>query len=372
MRWRFMPLIIVILLLILIAIGAIGVKLLVFNENEGSVNEQMEYSEKPIIKLDKEVDEEKGKISIKVSATTKDGTSIKQIVLPNGKTIMGSSTTFEANENGDYAFTVYNEKGISNTEIINISELKEISATNPYIPEGFSAVGGSPITGYVIEDEYGNQYVWVPVEDGKLTRVRMSKNEYQETSEAATELVNSVAKYYGFYIARFEASEYEIDGKIVAASMAGKTPWFNITCTDAIKKASESAKAFGYEGYSTALISSYAWDTTLEWIDNSVTNYSSSIDYGNYTGTIYPTGYTEKDNINNICDLAGNVREWTTEIYKESEEDSNSSISRNTEEIKNRVVRGGSASSQRVPMAYTGYAENTYDSYWGFRMVLYK
>ena len=371
MKERFLPLIIVILLLIVIAIGALCVKIFVLDKNDSSVHEQLEVSEKPIIELEKEVDENnKGKVFIKISARTEDGTGIKQIVLPDGTTIMGSSTTFEVNENGDYEFLVYNENGISNSETINVSELEEISASNPYIPEGFTEVGGIPEAGYVIEDEYGNQYIWVPVENGKLTRTRMLNTEYEETSEAATSLVNSVAKYYGFYIARFEASQYELNGKVVAASMSGKTPWLNITCQDAINNAAESAKAFGYEGYSTALISSYAWDTTLEWIDSRVTNYSSNIEYGNYSGTIYPTGYTTKDNVNNICDLAGNVREWTTEIYKPSSTDSNSRG--NSENIINRVVRGGSASSQRTPNAYTGYAEDTYDAYWGFRMVLYK
>lgn len=376
MKGKISPLIIVILLLIVIVISILCVSLFVFRQPEEPVNEQLEVFEKPIIELTKEIDEnDKDKVLIKVSATTEDGSMIKQIILPDGTSIMGSSTTFEVDENGDYEFIVYTEKGISNKETINISELEEISSTNPYVPEGFSIVGGEPNSGYVIEDEYGNQYVWVPVENGKLTRTRMLDTEYEETSEAATALVNSVAKYYGFYIARFESSQYEIDGKTVAASMAGKTPWTNITCQDAIKSSVESAVAFGYEGYNTALISSYAWDTTLNWINTRVEDYSSKTNYGNYSETIYPTGYTSEDNINNICDLAGNVREWTTEIYKYTNKDKNSKNSKNNKDIGTyiyRIVRGGCANLTRSPMAYTAYAEDTDGDYWGFRMVLYK
>ncbi len=376
MGGKFSPLIIGILLLIVIAIGALFINIFVLNKPEKPVDEQMEVSEKPIIELTKEVDEnDKDKVSIKVNATTEDGSSIKQIILPDGTTIMGSSTTFEVTENGDYEFLVYTEKGISNKETINISELEERSSTNPYVPEGFSVVGGVPDSGYVIEDQHGNQYVWVPVENGKLTRTRMLDTEYEETSEAATALVNSVAKYYGFYIARFEASQYEIDGKTVPASMPGKTPWTNITCQDAIKNCVESAVAFGYEGYNTSLISSYAWDTTLEWINTKVEDYSSKTNYGNYTETIYPTGYTTEDNINNICDLAGNVREWTTEIYKYTTEEKNTKSSKNNKDVGTyiyRIVRGGCANLTRPPMAYTAYAEDTDGEYWGFRMVLYK
>lgn len=379
MEGKFSPLIIGILVLIVIAIAALCVNIFFFSKPEESVGEQIEISEKPIIELAKEIDENnKEKVYIKVSAATEDGSMIKQIILPDGTTIMGSSTTYEVTENGDYEFLVYSEKGISNKETINVSELEEISSMNPYVPEGFSVIGGYPDSGYVIEDEYGNQYVWVPVSNGKLVRTRMLDTEYEETSEAATALVNSVAKYYGFYIARFEASQYEIDGKVVAASMAGKTPWTNITCQDAIKTSVESAGAFGYEGYNTALISSYAWDTTLEWINTRVEDYSSKTNYGNYTETILPTGYTAEDNINNICDLAGNVREWTTEIYKYTTADKNNKNSKSSKDNKDigtyiyRIVRGGCANLTRPPMAYTAYAEDTDGDYWGFRMVLYK
>mgnify|MGYP003317301144 CR=1 FL=1 len=55
-----------------------------------------------------------------------------------------------------------------------------------------------------------------------------------------------------------------------------------------------------------------------EEINKRVKNYSTSLNYGNYTGTIRNTGQTETDVINNICDMSGNVREWTTETNTEN------------------------------------------------------
>ena len=52
----------------------------------------------------------------------------------------------------------------------------------PYVPEGFSYVEGEWNTGFVIQDENGNQYVWVPctnkgnTEIPKLERKNFSRN----------------------------------------------------------------------------------------------------------------------------------------------------------------------------------------------------
>ena len=123
-------------------------------------------------------------------------------------------------------------------------------------------------------------------------------------------------------------------------------------------------------------MNSYAWDTTLAWLNKSLSNtYSSSISHGNYGGTIKPTGGTNSDIVNNICDMAGNVREWTSEIYKGSQTNKkkNNNNKKNTGNAEiYRVVRGGSASLSKTASGYTAYEENSSESYWGFRMIMYK
>lgn len=370
MGGKLTPIIIILLLLIIVGIGFFAFNLLAV-DHSNNTNTVQEVLAEPIVELAQEIDEKKEKATITVSAYTDDGTPIKEIILPDDSDVVDSEATYVVEKNGTYEFTVYAENGKSTTQSITIEGINEISDINPYIPEGFSALGGEPNSGFVIEDKYGNQYVWVPVPTGKLTRNTMLDTDYEDTNNAASELVNSVAKYYGFYIARFETSQYELNGEIVAATMAGKNPWTNINGQDAINVSSKSGEIFGYTDSHTALISSYAWDTVLEWVDKSVTNYSSNTNYGNYSGTIYPTGNTSDDMVNHICDLAGNVREWTTEIYKSGEEKSKRK-SANNETVIYRVVRGGSANLNRTPSAHIGYAEDTSDNYWGFRMVLYR
>ncbi len=364
------PVIIVVLLVVVIVIAVVIFGLFTgkggFTDTPGENKVSTNEIAKPKLNLEKESDEKDvSSVKIIANATMEDESEISEIVRPDGTIEKGNYTVFEATENKKYTFEVVAANGQKEKATIEVTEIAEISATNPYVPVGFSVINENVEEGFVIEDENGNQYVWVPVESGRLTRGTMLDGKFEDSASSATALVNSVAKYYGFYIGRFEASQYNMDGDVVAASMAGKVPWTNITYLDAFNYATEAGEKFGYEDCFTALINSYAWDTALDWIDKTHNNYSKNTDNGNYDGTVLPTGTTEKDTVNYICDLAGNVREWTTEIYKDSSNN-------NTGGVKQRVIRGGSANLRRTPSSHIGYPENTSETYWGFRLILYK
>lgn len=360
------PIIIFVVVLVLIAMG-IFVYSLMNSSGDSTQGEQTEDNlTKPVVNLTLDTtDENQEEVNILAYASMEDGTEITKIILPNGEEVSAKEATYKVTENGEYTFKVIAENGEETETSITVSNIKEISAFNPYIPEGFSKVEDTSVeTGFIIKDTYGNEYVWVPVENGSLMRDTNFDSKYEETDSTASALVNSVAQNYGFYIARFEASEYDLNGEKVAASMIGQTPWTNITYLEAAQYANDVSTKFGYEDVKSAMLNSYVWDTVLKWFDKSAENYSTSVDYGNYSGTIYPTGATQKDIIYNICDIAGNVREWTTEIYKDQ--------TTGNEDVVYRVVRGGSASLGRTPKSHTGYAENIFENYWGFRIILYK
>ena len=290
------PVVIIALIVVFIAVGALIINFIVTGNIPGTTNNKenpSDVSTKPVINLSKDSEGDKPKkVTITAYATTTDKAGIKEIILPDGTVVEGDTATYEVEENGKYKFTANCVNGESDNLSIEVTEIPEISSNNPYIPEGFTPVDedASVDEGFVIEDEEGNQYVWIPVETGKLTRNTMLSINYEESNSTASALVNSVAKYYGFYMARFEASQFEKDGEIVAASMQGKVPWTNITFQDAMEAANKSGEIFEYEDCHTALINSYAWDTTLAWIDTTTETYSSSTTYGNYDGTIFPTG----------------------------------------------------------------------------------
>lgn len=373
---KFLPIIIGALCVILALVIVFGVSLFSNNENGNDNTNQVEQELiSPVLDLSlNTMKENQSEVTIKVVATTDDENGIKYIELPDKTQVFAETKEYKVTENGKYTFKAVGVNGVENSLSIEVTNIKEISSDNPYIPSGFEHIGGEVETGFVIQDSFGNQYVWVPVPTGILTRSTMMSTDYSESNSSATALVNSVAKNYGFYIARFEASSYEDGEQKVAATMGEKMPWTNLTFREAEQAAILSSDVFKYENVSTALVNSYAWDTTLEWINKSVTNYSTNTSYGNYSGTIYPTGSTQSDQMNYICDLAGNVREWTTEEYAPITSNANQRPSYNDddEKVSSRVIRGGSANLNKIANSRNGYPEDLTDGYWGFRIILYE
>lgn len=365
-----------VVLIIVIAMVVVALMLLMISFFSGTKNEKNKGNGEvvvPIIELNLNTTEDnQEKIVIEVIAKIEDDEGIEYIEFPDGNKVYSDKSEFEVTRNGKYEFKAVGKNGTESSLSIDVKNIREISSKNPYLPEGFEHISGEVDSGYIIQDKYGNQYVWVPVESGILTRTTLNNPEYQEYDSTSTGLVNSVAKNFGFYIARYEASAYQANGIKFAASMEGKNPFTNIVYKDAVELATNTAIALKYpEEITTSLPSSYAWDTVLSWIDKTIINYSSNTSYGNYSGTILPTGGTESDRINNVCDLAGNVREWTTEVYKESNL-INDKSSQNNENVTNRVVRGGSTYINKVASSRNAYPDTFSDEYWGFRIILYK
>ena len=369
---KFSPIIIIVLIVALVIIGGLIFGIATSKNSDSGNKDKVGETiiEEPIITLSKDVNEDNDSIVIiTVYASTESGEEIEEIILPDGVAVPGGTATYTVTENKVYKFSARTVAGGTSSSEIEVTEIPEISANNPYVPDGFTVVTDSVEEGFVIEDAFGNQYVWIPIENGKLTRKTTYDVNYEETSGTASALVNSVAKYYGYYLGRFEASQYELEGQVTAASMSGKIPWTNITYLNAAEHAGNSGRVFGYTDCYTGIVSSHAWDSAMEWIDLSKEYYSSDVNFGNYSGTIYPTGTTTTDVVRNICDLGGNVREWTTEIYKVKNVEKKD---KDKAYVTERVVRGGSANLKRTPISRINYPENTSDNYWGFRLVLYK
>jgi type II secretory pathway pseudopilin PulG len=275
---------------------------------------------------------------------------------------------------------------------------KPYAYNNPIIPKGFKAINTLTATwpagwneGLVIEDGNGNQFVWVPV-DG--TTVSYTKNYVDYPSDIATtntwedglpNWVNSadtVTKYGGFYIARYESRFDYNDGtyRVTSKPSNGATCfglsltsdyngylWNFINYADA--KANSESMGF-YNGYDynvilTHLITGIQWDTTMKWMSNSGINVNTnSSAWGNYPNTVDISGLSfsgtnETYKAKNIYDLAGNIWEWTTEVRGD--------------DSKN-IVRGGSwfDDGTGTPASYRkGVSDQTCDADYGFRVVLY-
>ena len=217
------------------------------------------------------------------------------------------------------------------------------------VPGGFNIAedsGTKVEEGIVIEDSNDNQFVWIPVGEynvstsinstGKLTN-ELSRRTFTESGSTPVngdDLIgsfaygegneNSVAKDQvdafktnatnnkGFYIGRYEQGEENV-------CKAGVNPYTRITRDEA--KTQAEAMYNGNSYVTSELISSYAWDTALNFIcqtneEGYLLATTTDSTYGNIgISSKTQTGEYEADNYSNIHDLLGNCSEWTTEYW---------------------------------------------------------
>ena len=234
------------------------------------------------------------------------------------------------------------EKKWFNEVIGNTSNVKEewqdTIASVKYgvpIPKGFRYKEGTKDTGLVIQDENENEFVWVPATESTYAKDTsfdgVTPTGDDTLPNGITDETADVVKYGGFYIGRYEAGIPEGDtspsNKIgIPVSKKDATVWTYINYTNAKSSAESMIKN---EYVQTGLITGKAWDTTCHWIEDSLSSINASASlkdsryYGNYKNSLSPanensgtertTGFNENWKTKNIYDLAGNVREWTSE-----------------------------------------------------------
>ena len=138
------------------------------------------------------------------------------------------------------------------------------------------------------------------------------------------EMIESIQKYGGFYIGRYELSEAGVQKNQPTLT---NTNWYNLYAKCKSLNASDKVE--------TQMIWGCQWDVTCDFIANKGEQKSitDSRTWGNYNdsegdakvivtengtetnkyGTYQNTGYSEYWKANNIYDLAGNFWEWTQE-----------------------------------------------------------
>ena len=281
--------------------------------------------------------------------------------ITGGTTVVDKTIPYAVTKNGTYTFTVtgtVNGKSYTKNVSVEVNQFKDVyeymqtntkvtySDGDVWIPEGFKIAKDSASTvqgGVVIEDKDLNQFVWVPVAtlaDYKRTWYT-GDGSFSSYSEALPEdEKTSVERYKGFYIGRYEAGDKEsTKSKTLRSSndvtktvtiKANQAPYNYVTRTQAVSLAEGFATKQGYKA-KTKLVSSYAWDTTIAFLQKVNSDYGSSSEEGNYKNTTFsytditgasqtkasnsqvlvPTGQTTP--VCNIYDMGGNVWEWTTE-----------------------------------------------------------
>lgn len=191
----------------------------------------------------------------------------------------------------------------------------------------------------------------------------------QELEQKYLEIMESIKKYGGFYIGRYELG-YENNTTPVVKKMNTSNnyiAWYTSYTRCLALKGSNN-------NITTMMITGSLWDETIDWLvssgatdsEGTALTYqlvgSNSTTFGNYYNATFnyiakdaemptatetketsksvliPTGSAEYTKTNNIYDMAGNVWEWTTEAYS----------------TYYRVYRGGyyNSGGYYYPMAY--------------------
>ena len=131
-------------------------------------------------------------------------------------------------------------------------------------------------------------------------------------------MLESVAKYGGFYIGRYETGNLSKTKALVVKNntdISGQT-WY--------KQYQLNKTLAANHNVTSTMLWGCQWDMTLKWMYNSGnvekrTYTYDSTNKGNYKGTngnrAIATGSNDDYAVNNIYDMAGNVRDWTIEAY---------------------------------------------------------
>lgn len=245
---------------------------------------------------------------------------------------------------------------------------------NPYIPRGFKHTVGNIENGFVIQDVTSgktkyNEFVWVPIDDDNVKFMKTDfgigsiatfqnvyvdeKNAFEETNVLDSAIEESVKKYGGFYVSRYEISLDVLTS--TPKSVKNAISWTGQK-DDALKHANSMYE--NNDDCKSTLITAKAYDSLVNWIalNYDVTTKSANSSLGNFSSTKINTGSNEAYVMNNIYDLTGNVAEFTTETYK-----------------KNPVFRGGyyGSTSEYKVMSVRSCNSVESNALVGIRAILY-
>lgn len=191
--------------------------------------------------------------------------------------------------------------------------------------------------GLVVIGPDGSEFVWIPTSVTPLA-VRdfgsyfsgggsLSGYSDEKTLNTYRDMVNSVEKYGGFYMGRYEASKGN-NGLPASRRVTANEPgeiWVRFSPQDTVgvceRLYADNATVQGFFPWGIN------WDTTLQWLVDSGSKLISDVkadstSWGNYSNDSFSqgargnyTGAWEDAKANNIYDLAGNNWEWTQERY---------------------------------------------------------
>ena len=164
-------------------------------------------------------------------------------------------------------------------------------------------------------------------------------------------MIESVKKYGGFYIGRYETGNLSQEKASIIKNNSdiGNQTWYTM-----YKKAKGIAVN---NNVTSSMIWGSQWDATMRWMYNSGNEEKKKYTYdsrgkGNYSSdSPIATGSIETYAVNNIYDMAENVRDWAIEAYGTILRDGRGGYYRNNGNSGPASIRStnGSNEQQRRP-----------------------
>lgn len=258
--------------------------------------------------------------------------------------------------------------GLNEEDTNDEKEIEVISTyNNPVIPKGFESIDTENSKwiknedetiqdwnkGLVIEDEIGNQFVWIPINLDNLNYHYNVSEDYKfskQNLDSNNEVDKQILKYGGFYVSRYEAGvSEEMQSNLtniesttnnvldVPVSKKNAIPWNYIS----FKNAKLNAESMhNNDEIKSKLITQKQYQGIMQWLNsNGYAVYNDSYSFGNYSNVtfefsgyysedygknykysdrhlkignnmILSAGASERNMTNNIYDLAGNLMEY--------------------------------------------------------------
>jgi len=281
-----------------------------------------------------------------------------------------------------FVYFLHKNTGVENVIPVKNNVTQKINEyNNPIVPNGFKKVETESASwelensvpkgwnnGLIIEDEIGNQFVWVPVDSVENYNSLIYRNPNSKTSYGLSngDELSQLQKYSGFYVARYEAgvpkemqnslkniSEQTNDIIGIPVSKEGIIPW-NYISKENVEKSADSM--YSNEYVSSGLLRARQWVHINSWLQKCGYEVDDPNKYGNFSNVnftftglysddigktytygenknkatinmILATGITDRNKTNNIYDFYGNVEESTVGYIAYGGYYDNSSIS---------------------------------------------
>ena len=265
---------------------------------------------------------------VPVPVTADNSLYVKGTTKPMAKKTTGKDT----NNRDNYQGTLYNYSGTTSTEKSDYGQ-STTSYREPAYLSGSRYDDNTTYGGLFTSDELQQEY---------------------------NKMIESVSKYGGFFVGRYETS---YDGTDVA-SVSGVKPMSAVT-TSGDRWYGLYDKQSKFTTSSDKMVSSMIWgsqyDAMLNWaLTGTDRAHVTANSYGNHQGS--SVGAVEcgsynngSDKINNIYDLEGNLREWTQEASSAS----------------GRAFRGGNYDGAYSPSLRNNTDPSAAGSTYGSRLSLY-